>query len=94
MKAKDLLTDSSRWTKWAYGRDASGRPTHPRNEDAVKFCVIGAIMRAYQGEEFDRALRAVERAIPRRWGKRVSDWNDYHGRTFDQVRRVLEAADV
>jgi hypothetical protein len=100
MKAKDVLSDPSKWTQGAMARNRRGNPTGPEYKNAVAWCLVGALIRAYGlGKGRDEAL-AVRRAIRSIWGSFDADygsiegWNDHHDRTFDEVRKVLEMADV
>jgi hypothetical protein len=100
MKAKDILSDSSKWTQGVMARNKRGDPTWPEYKNAVAWCLYGALIRAYGlGEGQDEAL-AVRRAISSicngfdsTYGS-IECWNDDPGRTFDDVKRVLEEADV
>jgi hypothetical protein len=95
MKAKDLLSDKSRWTRGADARDRYGYRCDPYSSRAVSFCVLGAVLRAYQYRTHAQteAIRALLQAIPSEYAD-VESWNDAPDRTFDDVSRVLEAADV
>jgi hypothetical protein len=92
MKAKDLLINDRNWTQGTAARDEDGRPCDPNDERAVQFCLRGAIIRAYPRlEARRRAYDAVRRLIG---PTLIEYWNDSPIRTFGQVRRVLEEADV
>jgi hypothetical protein len=92
MKVKDLLSDASAWTRGTMARDKSGKPCDPRDDRAVQFCLVGAIRRVYRGwGERMRAYDDVSRVI----GNTIIEyWNDAPDRTFLDVLRVLEKADV
>jgi hypothetical protein len=65
MKAKDLLSDKSRWTQGALARDASGEPCRPCDDIARQWCVLGALMRVYGDTvDFVDATEAIGRVIP------------------------------
>jgi hypothetical protein len=98
MKVKDLLRDEQRWTQGALARDYCGRECMPGSPDAEAWCLVGAIFRVYhEGSEINEAIDAVTRLIV---GYRidgideVEEWNDDPGRTFAEVKAVIEKADV
>jgi hypothetical protein len=100
MKAIDILTDPSCWTQEAFARDKDGELCRPCNDRAEKWCVLGALMRAYgYGAAMDNAIRALSQVIPSLDGDSISGediaaWNDAPERTFDEVRKFIELADV
>jgi hypothetical protein len=100
VKAKDILTDQSRWTQGAAARDRWGETCKPSSPEAAAFCVLGAIYRAYseKAERAEAARRVVEAIVSLGWKCRgslaIGGWNDYPSRKFEDVRRVLEKADV
>jgi hypothetical protein len=95
MKAKDLLTSASKWTKDCWAVDRRGSPCMPASEDAVRWCLAGAIMRAYPDRATrDSASRAVWKAIGDRSWYSIKQWNDHPTRTFAEVRRILDIVDV
>jgi hypothetical protein len=100
MKAKDLLTDESKWTQGAAARNKRGRRCDVFSDAAVRFCLCGAAVRVYSGTELYGALFKIARAIGlddedyKDLDRAIAAWNDDPNRTFEDVRKVLEAADV
>jgi len=47
-KARDLISDESRWCRGACAKDKSGRERDPWSDEAAKWCMIGAVYR-YKG---------------------------------------------
>jgi hypothetical protein len=93
MKAKDILTDESKWTRGTQARDRRGMPCDPRSKRAVQFCLVGAIFRVYRGwEERHRAFDAIWHVIGPT--KPIEYWNDDPSRTFADVLEALEKADI
>ena len=45
--ARALIAEKKHWTHEAFARDKHGRHVDPIADDAVRFCAVGAIMRAY-----------------------------------------------
>ena len=45
-KARELISDESRWTQGSYAKDEKGEGTLPWREEAVCFCALGAIKKA------------------------------------------------
>lgn len=88
MKVQDILTDESKWTQRAYARDAGGCGVHEFDETAVKFCIMGAINKAYPRDKWP--------AIKKRLLKHCDGvhWNDSPNRTFADVRGLIEKLDI
>jgi hypothetical protein len=95
MKAKNLLTDASRWTQGADARDAWGRACDPDSPAAAMYCLRGAVLRAYgESEAAEAALERVKRAVGAKGPLGIEYWNDNLSRTFAEVLEVLEKSDV
>jgi hypothetical protein len=96
VKVKDVLADASKWTQFADARDSEGKVCDVDSDRAVSFCLWGALERAYGGGELVAAIERIGEAIGTRTAGMVSirAWNDDRRRTFDEVRKVLEMADV
>jgi hypothetical protein len=100
MKAKDVLSDPSKWTQGVMARNRRGNPTGPEYKNAVAWCLVGSLIRAYGIGKWEDESRAVRRAIRSIWGRFDADygsiegWNDDPTRTFEGVRRVIEISDV
>lgn len=91
MKVADLLTDDSRWTQGENARDDGGFPIAAESEDAICWCLAGAIKRCY-GDE-DEVLRVL-RIVHNRLNTQIDIWNDAPERTFADVRALIEALDL
>jgi hypothetical protein len=100
MKAIDILRDQSCWTQGAMARNRRGDPTGAEYVSAVAWCIMGALIRAYGMEKgldkevaVRRAIRSICKSFDATYGS-VESWNDDPCRTFDEVRQVLEKANV
>jgi hypothetical protein len=100
MKVKDILSDASMWTQGACARDKADRQCSVLSDAAVRFCLRGAAARVYSGQALDAAMEAIARAIgfDGDWydgiDREIEIWNDNPDRTFEEVRQVIEKADV
>ncbi len=99
MKVSDLLTDASRWTQGAYGRDTNGAPMSIESPLAVCWCLVGALWRCYrtdvQGSSSDVIANDAERRVTTRIGvMSMMAWNDAPDRTFADVHALIEALDL
>lgn len=95
MKAKELLAKPEAWTKGAYARDAEGQNVHAEDEEAVSFCLDGALRRCYVAcsEAYYQANERILDAIPEGFFTPIS-FNDFHRTTHADVLALLEKADV
>lgn len=99
--ALNILDDESHWTKRSSARDADDRPVDVISEEAVSFCLIGAISRAiyyssgiplYETAHYqvwDVILNAVRSKYP---DHGVSSFNDDPSTTLQDVHSILKVA--
>jgi hypothetical protein len=99
MKAKDILSDASKWTRGAYARNSNCEECSVNSPEAVQYCLLGAVYAIY-GYKTLEAGRAIEKLaaaaglsvdVP---DLRLIVWNDAGALTFAEVRSVIEKADV
>lgn len=88
MKAWELLSDESKWTKLEQAKGANGLLADPQGTEAVCFCAYGAIKRCY-GSDFLYQVRKLERHIA---PDVIGYWNDTH--TWAEVHAKLKALDI
>jgi len=92
MKVKTFLT-SDNWTQRALARDNCGNAVSIFNEEACKFCLLGAISRIYpphQLEDIGMRLRDVIRLKTNYTS--ISLFND--NSEFSEIKRILNIADI
>jgi hypothetical protein len=107
MKAREILTDESRWTKNVSALDANRNQVEPYHSSAVCFCLFGAVSHAYwymgpimRIQKLEVLARTIRVLHPDKFdgesaGLRViTRFNDDPATTFEDVRKVLEAANV
>lgn len=88
--ARELLTPEGAWIQEAFAQDATGHPVSPRSENAVCWCVMGALKRndwnlvGIFAEAFRYLCSAVDEWAP--------DWNDKPGRTQAEVLTAFSKA--
>ena len=94
-KTRELLSDPERWTKGSMAKNASGCTVRPDREDAVCFCLDGALTRAAggSGNGYPEATRILEETVSERpWAFCYVDWNDDAARTHAEVLAALDKA--
>lgn len=96
MKIKELLNSPEKWTQSAYAKDAVGDSCSSTEPQAVCWCLLGAIHRCYpEPKESDKVWRKILAAITlESHFVSISSFNDNEETTFEQVRDILEMADV
>lgn len=98
MKMRELLTDNSRWCQNSYARDVEGISVPTLSGEAYSFCLVGALVRCYEGDGeadlIEERLLAVMNQMGVDTELGLTEWNDAPGRTFEEVKTVLEQADV
>jgi len=90
MKVQDILTDESRWCKEHCAYDDQGNVVEPNSEDAVCWCLFGALAKVGLWNTNEERRLTVE--IKTRFGVGVSTWNDKV--TFPEVRALIEELDI
>lgn len=91
LKVRDeVLTSPDRWTQGAYGRDPAGRAvSHGSRPSCCRWCLVGAIQMA-DGDDYSATYY---RAIDFVWialDYETIEWNDESGRTFQDVRDLMD----
>lgn len=99
-KARGLLKDKRKWTRYGSARTGNGAICPPYAPEAVKFCAYGAIARAalevtgdrQQARQLARSVEGLLVGVARapHPQKRLSDVNDHKG--YAAVIRLFDAA--
>ncbi len=92
MKAHQLLSDKSKWTTGYLAKNKRGNATEPVHQDAVRFCLVGAVHRCYP--DTAERLQAISTLGIVVFPDSVGSWNDAGGRTFTEVRTLLKELDI
>lgn len=107
MKLKEFFNKSRKWTKKASARTVLGSYTLATGEDAVCWCLIGAIFKLWPEESqkqirFEKQALILDAAVDLGYWIDAGTWasvavinlNDRDGFTFEDVKSILEHADV
>ena len=91
MKAHDILSDESKWTKGTLARNRLGEPCDYVSQSACKWCVEGALHAAYPSlvDDYTAAFRLEDET-----GRKIHKWHDDPETTFQDVRKLLLKLDV
>ena len=89
-RAADLIAPDGAWTQGALARTRNGYAIGPEEDDAVCWCVQGALYRA--GGENVWAAGDAHIALKASLGSSVSGWNDAPERTPAEAVAALRAA--
>jgi hypothetical protein len=100
VKVRELLTDESKWTQWAFARDEKKLPIYSSQlftMPCTSYCLWGAIKVCYGtqpgGLDSDLSLR-VRKRVQGKVEMPIEDWNDDENRTFEQVKALVEELDI
>lgn len=97
-KARELISDESRWTQGCPARNTEGRYTPIGSPDAVCFCSIGAICKVMFIDEMkvtgQKATEILRKALPQGWGGSITAFNDTkkHSAIVQLFDRAIDAA--
>ena len=91
---REILSDPARWTQNAWARNAKGQEAYPFDEEAVAFCLDGAIVRA-SGEDHSTKTWNALMEVSQYTGPGIvsaTNWNDEPERVHADVLAVLDRA--
>jgi hypothetical protein len=96
LKVKDILVSYHTWVKGYMSKDNRGNYTQPQDENACRWCLSGAICKAYADDnKRAKALVRLEKIIKKEYGfNSIVTFNDNWRTTFKDVRRVVEKANI
>lgn len=98
MKVKELLKTEDKWTQGYYARTKTGTFVDATNRSAVCYCLRGAVEKCYRKAgariEAEAKLRAAIRKFTKGQCLELVTFNDALGRTFEDIKKVVELADV
>jgi hypothetical protein len=86
--ARELLTPEGAWTKQALAFSADGKSVNPSSDEAVCWCVSGALFHTNGEGPTNSLWDFVELAI----GGNIASWNDDPNRTHSEVLSALDCA--
>lgn len=97
MKAYELLSSPEKWTQNVSSRDITGRHVTIHHENAVCFCMWGAIRKCYDTDDNNRINSTIITDLVRQELKLTSlleifGWNDRH--SFEEVQNLLIKLDI
>ncbi len=95
MKIKELLNDKTKWCQQHAAVDHNDNPTCPRGPDAVRWCLIGALLKCDPAED-SAVLEKLQSTIQQITGKYggVIGYNDAPTTRFEDIQHLLQLADV
>jgi hypothetical protein len=83
-----VIMTPSWWAQGTAARNASNKATASYNQDACKFCAIGAIMAA-ANEHYLPQQSAIRQCLKSYLGCDIMDWNDNKDRTAAEVAEMM-----
>jgi hypothetical protein len=89
MKAWQLLSGPDKFCKGELAQNREGENVYARSLAAVRWCLVGAIIRCYPKSIRDELCDRIQGNIK---SKRLGVWNDRHG--WGKVHAVLKKLDI
>lgn len=98
-KVRALLSEPRRWCRWSLARTAQGRHCSVHSNEAVSFCLLGAIERCCEQnrsliEDITVHLNNILFSFHQHHHHDLVKWQDEPDRTFDEIQHLLEAAEA
>lgn len=98
MKAHEVINSPDKWTQGTYARTIEGIEVYTRDQNAVCFCAIGAITKAYATANNERfnAFKKLQAKLVEELGEDIDipEWNDDPERTWEEVYNKLKELDI
>lgn len=91
VEARRLIERPESWAKGYYAFDKRDRPVPSANTEAVKWCPLGAMLRA-DGPKLQQAADFLEGAIGPSWYNNVATFNDAPSTTHADVLAKFDEA--
>lgn len=89
---KELLSDRQRWYQGYYATTECGSDVEAGNPKAVKWCLIGAMIKVYSdGIDQEVAEEKLKKVIGE---NSIVGWNDASNRTYDEVMDAVTKAGI
>lgn len=96
MKVQELFSDESRWTKYQPASDAEGNFCFVDDENACSFCLLGALVKCYGNEGFNKLFPRITSYICKVTGwhfGHISSFNDQFA-TFADIQKLAKDLDI
>jgi len=97
MKVRDLLSSPEKWTQGVIARDATGFGCDATDDDAVCWCLTGALVKCYGPMKAFSMVGLFYPRIPANGGSHSDDigiWNDAPERTYPEVKALVDELDI
>ena len=95
MKIQDILTDESKWTRGTSARDANGNRVEVNSPLATSYCLMGACIKAYSGDNRrEKRIKIYEQIEALTHVAAVEAYNDAPTTTFADIRALIEKLDI
>lgn len=78
MKVYQLISKHQKWCKKDYAKNSFGNRTDPYSNDAVRFCLVGAISKCYGNKLYNQKLQQFQKYHKFRTVEDVFSFNDNH----------------
>jgi len=94
-RALAIIEDPERWTQGAYARHANGNPIGPLEENACRWCALGALEKAGDDPVSLDALYALNNVSGQMGGLTPHDLNDQrsHADVVEMFKRAIAACE-
>ncbi len=90
MKIRELFKTKKDWIQKAAAKTKDGFPVLPKNENAVCWCLKGAIEKCYPEGKWLEIGEKIRMEIQ----NSIINWNDNENRTFKQVKALVKKLDI
>lgn len=96
MKIRELLTDESKWTKGSSARYDNNFVCLPASEDAVKWCLMGALVKCYSytPESYTIQEKMRNYTIKTKGFYNIVYFNDHGSTKFEDIKTLIDALDI
>ena len=94
MKIKELFSSADKWTQGATARTADEIVVPYVSPAAVKFCLLGSILKCYPTRNREDAMGPILGKVQNEIKMNLMDFNDLPTTTFETVKALVEKLDI
>ena len=95
MKAYEVIATPDKWTKGEYARTAKGNAIGATEENACKWCMEGAITKAYVSfSDWMHIWNQADDICLEKTGYNMHEYNDMPETTHADVYKLLKEMDI
>lgn len=92
MKIYELLDTPEKWLKGYFAKNKDGEFVKPLDEEAVQFCIVGAVIKCYGTEgKYSEVINSIKNKLNLSC---LITYNDKSSTSYEDIIKVAKELDV